>query len=287
MRRPNKVWVGALLLASLAALVALGAGLSGLDLGPGEQFTLRQDAPIQPPPAVQNALENNLRLWVVLSIVLGVLLPVAVIYILVNPELRKRVLRDAIGLAAVAVAFYFLLQRNRGFIDELLESLQIDQAAPDMNALPVVEPGSLITQPPAWLSFVATALILLVLGGLGIWLWRKLAHGPDMTDLIAREALHAAEALRSGASFKETVMQCYYDMGRILSEQRGIERDAAMTPREFVQYLRYTSLPAEHIERLTRLFEAVRYGSHTPGEAERQEAVQCLSAIADLTVRHP
>jgi hypothetical protein len=36
----------------------------------------------------------------------------------------------------------------------------------------------------------------------------------------------------------------------------------------------------DHIRRLTRLFESVRYGGNTATEREKREAVDCLNAIA-------
>ena len=52
-----------------------------------------------------------------------------------------------------------------------------------------------------------------------------------------------------------------------------------MTPREFEQYLAKSGLRTEDIQRLTRLFESVRYGDKSPGKREEKEAVDCLNAI--------
>jgi Domain of unknown function (DUF4129) len=71
-------------------------------------------------------------------------------------------------------------------------------------------------------------------------------------------------------------------MNLVLSEQRGIQRQTAMTPREFELYLGQIGLKIEHIRQLTRLFERVRYGAGPPGEREEQEAVACLTAIVEV-----
>jgi hypothetical protein len=52
-----------------------------------------------------------------------------------------------------------------------------------------------------------------------------------------------------------------------------------MTPREFEARLATAGLREDHIQRLTRLFEAVRYGTQSPGKREEREAVDCLTAI--------
>jgi hypothetical protein len=54
-----------------------------------------------------------------------------------------------------------------------------------------------------------------------------------------------------------------------------------MTPREFEQHLAEAGLGDDHIRRLTRLFESVRYGSNIPTKAEEEEALSCLNAIAE------
>ena len=76
-------------------------------------------------------------------------------------------------------------------------------------------------------------------------------------------------------------------MSQILSEQRGIRRSATMTPREFEQKLRGAGLPGDDVERLTRLFESVRYGARVPNEHQERQAVACLTAIAESCTGSP
>ena len=46
---------------------------------------------------------------------------------------------------------------------------------------------------------------------------------------------------------RNTVMRCYFEMVRVLDEQRGIRRQMDMTPREFEKRLEDTGLPGEHV----------------------------------------
>jgi hypothetical protein len=70
-------------------------------------------------------------------------------------------------------------------------------------------------------------------------------------------------------------------MTRTVSQARGVDRWAAMTPREFESRLLGAGLPRSAVQRLTRLFEQVRYGAQTAGAAEEQEALACLASIVE------
>jgi hypothetical protein len=58
-----------------------------------------------------------------------------------------------------------------------------------------------------------------------------------------------------------------------------LQRQEAMTPREFELLLAGAGLRDDHIGQLTRLFERVRYGGAAASERDEQEARACLSAI--------
>jgi hypothetical protein len=141
--------------------------------------------------------------------------------------------------------------------------------------------GEVIINPPAWLTFVVTAGILAIVFGIAAVIWRRVTAGRRSSplEMLAMEAQEAIEELRAGADLKDTVMRCYFEMSRILGEERGLRRKEAMTPREFEMTLKTAGLPGPPVERLTQLFETVRYGAHTPEAQEENEAVACLEAI--------
>jgi hypothetical protein len=60
---------------------------------------------------------------------------------------------------------------------------------------------------------------------------------------------------------------------------RGIERMASMTAREFEELLARGGIPIESVHRLTLLFEKVRYGDFEPSSTDEAEALACLDAI--------
>jgi hypothetical protein len=68
-------------------------------------------------------------------------------------------------------------------------------------------------------------------------------------------------------------------MTRVVDARRGLFREYAMTPAEFALRLENAGLPREPVSRLTRLFEAVRYGARTSSQSDIDEAVACLTSI--------
>ncbi|MBN1178908.1 MAG: DUF4129 domain-containing protein, partial [Anaerolineae bacterium] len=115
-----------------------------------------------------------------------------------------------------------------------------------------------------------------------VWsVWQRTRRQKRSLQQLGEEAQEAIDQLCAGADLKDVVLRCYVDMSHTLQESKGIERDKAMTPREFEQHLMNTGLPHEHVQQLTRLFEAVRYGAKHLGETEQQQAIRCLSAIVE------
>jgi hypothetical protein len=131
--------------------------------------------------------------------------------------------------------------------------------------------------------------VLLSAGLVGIawFIWRRSRRPAGPLEQLAQEARQALVALEGGADVQDTVMRCYFEMSRILSEQRGISRSETMTPREFELRLKGAGLPDGDVEQLTRLFESVRYGARVPGEQEERQAAACLRAIAKACKSSP
>jgi hypothetical protein len=61
--------------------------------------------------------------------------------------------------------------------------------------------------------------------------------------------------------------------------RRGLYREYAMTPAEFAVRLQSAGLPPEPVNRLTRLFESVRYGARISAQRDVDEAIACLTSI--------
>ena len=92
---------------------------------------------------------------------------------------------------------------------------------------------------------------------------------------------------QAGGDLRDAVLRCYRDMSRVLGERQGLARAQSATPREFEAQLAAAGLRDEHIRRLTRLFERVRYGARRADAGEEREALACLTAIVQAYGRAP
>ncbi len=188
---------------------------------------------------------------------------------------------------AFLISFLFFIQ----LIRERLRSLNWEAGllssdgslAPGL--FPTLPTAEFVAAPPAWLvlvtSLILALLLALALAGMVWWIWLRRRRAVHPLAQLAQEAQDALEALQAGGDLKDVVMRCYFEMNRVLREQRGITRPEAMTPREFERQLEQAGLPGEHVRQLTRLFENVRYGAKVPGEREERQAMTCLTAIVE------
>ena len=63
-----------------------------------------------------------------------------------------------------------------------------------------------------------------------------------------------------------------------MSQAQHIPNYSYFTPREFATHLRKRGMKDEHVDRLTRIFETVRYGGRS-GVGFVDEAIACLESI--------
>jgi len=289
MKKPNKLQIFILLGIAIAATIILAAGLSNLKLLPGQPFSLPffgEQAPDE--PGTRGLLPGGeflLSLVRGLLILLALLVPVIVILAIVYPEFRKRILRRLISLALLLLSLY-LLMRMRPDVFGIAEEIPLPEQAVQSEQVSPLPIDELVTEPPSWLTPVASLCLALpfaaLLTGLAI---RLLSHRArrraSPLEQLAQEAEEAIEQLRAGSDLRNTVIRCYAEMAQVLAEQRGIKRRESMTTREFEAHLQTLGLPDEPIKRLTRLFEDVRYGTMAPGKREEQQAIASLRAIAE------
>ncbi len=266
---------------TIVALVLLASGLSDLELLPGRPLP-RGTREAGDVGSSLGGIPASELLYYVFMVIYGlavVLLPFALIYVIVSPDARKRVIRS-LGMMMWFLALYLLMRANPEFFQEL--QLQAG-AAPfaDNAAVPGVEFSASV---PPWAVPLATIglALLLALGLVAIawYIWRRSRRPASPLEQLAQEARQALVALEGGADVNDTVMRCYFEMSQILSQQRGISRSETMTPREFEIELKGAGLPDADVEQLTRLFESVRYGARVPDEQQERQAVACLTAIA-------
>jgi preprotein translocase subunit YajC len=283
MLERRKLWMLLLLGMATAALILLSTALTGLELLPGQPFILSGEPSGTGGSEALPGAGIFALLFRAMTAIFVSLLPVAIIYFIVSPGFRKRVLRDFLPMLLLFLMFYLLMRSSPDFLRQAEEGQPLESLAKGFPEAPTPE---FVATPPQWLVVVANLVLALLIAALvvgAVWLlWRLQRQRVSPLERLAQEAKEAIEALQAGADLKNTVMRCYYQMSQVLREQRGIRRQRATTPREFERQLEQLGLPGEQVRQLTRLFEKVRYGAKTVDEDEARQAIACLTVIVEF-----
>jgi len=96
---------------------------------------------------------------------------------------------------------------------------------------------------------------------------------------VLQEAQTALDALACGHEAGSVIVRCYQQMSRSIQVEMGLQRDAAMTPAEFMRILTERGLPAGALSELTHLFEMARYGGQVLDSTAQQSAKDSLTKI--------
>ena len=219
---------------------------------------------------------------------LWVALIASIILLIVSPEARREVLKRIITYIVLTLLFYGFVTAIQPYLRPPELELEAPQSGmgdiSDAPAEPLPSPPEFVYNPPQWLTMAITILLLAIPLVIGWLLWnrygaKKKPPPDDALEQITLEAKTALDEIEAGGDLKDTILHCYKQMSQTLANSRNLHRGRAMTPREFEQYLAEYGLRTEDIQRLTRLFESVRYGDKSPGKREEKEAVDCLNAI--------
>lgn len=264
-------------------ILFLAMSLPTMKLAPGEPFSLGQ---VQSPiVGASGTLPGGsivilfIRGMVALAIVFFVLY---VLYSLVTAEGRKRLIADLIVLALLFLLASYLqklpLAANIQKQEEVAVAKQTTDEATNL-------PESVFTaDPPVWLTpavIVIGSILMVIIVLASIRFFRRAPIPETALDELAKEAQNAIEALNLGGNLQVTVIHCYREMTRIVKQQKGIERESAMTVREFEVFLVDNGLPKEAIQTLSRLFEQVRYGGTLEDTRQEELALSCLTDIVN------
>lgn len=202
-----------------------------------------------------------------------------------NKTLRAYLVLFVVLFLIVVGAYYLLKPRADRYraeptIAEGAPELQWSEGGPQTTA-------EQQAPPPGW-SFTAAAIGLSIAAvGAAAFIWAKLVFrrrrpGEDASselDELLGTVAAAADAIELGDDPRSAVLRCYRDMIRILCRHRPIDH-IHMTPRELATALRRAGFTMEYVDRLTEIFELVRYGKRD-GEALAERATGCLKAIRE------
>jgi hypothetical protein len=208
------------------------------------------------------------------------------VVMLLPPEMRKRLFHQFVRLVLGAFLLLYLLKLKPDLLEGLIPFLNMaaGESAPSAEEnipVPVFEPP----QVSGWISFFVTVGILLLAAFIfwrinRWWLLRQpTTDSSRPLDEIAQAARASLRNLSLTGSAQDKIIQCYADMSRAVDAKRGLYREFAMTPSEFALRLQAAGLPPEPVNRLTRLFESVRYGARTSAQRDVDEAIACLASI--------
>jgi len=272
----KKTWLLFILVSVSVATILVAASLSSLELRAGRERPVAMER-LEPETGAVLSPNPLMRVFIrIILLITGILIPLSILYHLRSSQGRRRML-----ILFIIVLSFLLLMNYIPWSKFQRQALKLNMLTPlgDKSQLPP-QGDIAIPKPPWWLVFIVSlGLSALILGG-GLYLWRRFRRRSSPLELVAKEARKTIDELRSGADLKEGVIRCYFEMNKVLREQRGLKRQQTMTTREFENYLNEIGLPDPHIRRLTRLFEKVRYGAKNLTTVEESEAIACLSAIA-------
>jgi len=266
--------------------MVLAMGLPGLELFHGQPFSLGQGQP-EASSGISTLLGGgDFVVWILRGVIamMIIILPFYIIFSLLTPKGRRRLIADLVLLALLFLVSEFLrklprkentdLQNRISGVPQNLEKL--------LNSNPTT---SFSAAPPQWLTLVVIVVVSLIMGVFvigSIWFFQRRSRS-QKTSLakLAKEAQKAIDSLQTGSDFSLTIVRCYQEMMRVVKEEKGIARRTSMTPREFEDHLVREGFPQKPIVTLTRLFEQVRYGSIPVGTQEEKMALLCLTDIVN------
>jgi hypothetical protein len=269
---------------ALVLLLLLASALRDVDFQAGRALGRTESQ------TVQYSVEKTIReivdvpLWKQALFWLLLFLLVLLVSSILSPELRKRIIRMFLVFAFSFWAIFYLLENKLLILPDLTMGgglVPEGAAADEILPLPAFTPPDL----PNWVIYLISLSVIVALltltWGLSRW-WQRinsLSISPESLDDLAAIAQSSLDDLAAGGDWDDVIVACYARMSEVIGRKRGLNRNAAMTPAEFARRLEQAGLPGLPVQRLTRLFESVRYGAKASSQNEIDEAVSCLTAI--------
>lgn len=268
-------------LGGLAALALLTAALRDFSFRPVEPFVFNPGTRQAP---LLGLAPGEIATWKILAFSGLLLLIFVILLALLEPEARKRVLFKVFRFALTMFALWYLLNYayERGNLSQILNLGGAPGAtAPRLDANPTVLPEYVPPVISPWLVFGLSLALALGLVGLGWLVYTRRRVTPFVFERseIAEIARNTLQEFETAAGWDEAIVRCYLQMNQVVSAERGLVRQAGVTPAEFALRMERAGLPGEAVRSLTRLFEAVRYGGKTASSADRDLAAAALNAI--------
>lgn len=266
-----------LVILSLSSIILLASGLSNLSLKPGTLFQVSTLNEIR-------ILFNESGLLLNIFSIFIIVLPIIFLAVLVLGNSQKAQ-RQRKRFSPISAMIQILLLMSAIFLlkDRLeLQNINFDSALSSVQSLTdlsFADSGTRENILPGWLAFL---LSFFIFGGLFYFIWKIRLPYQNLNstqDLISNKADEIIGELNTGLDFQDVITKCYYEMMEIVGRSNGLQRDKALTPREFEKRLLALGFPEEAVVQLTRLFEMVRYGTLKANKQQQAAAIACLRQI--------
>ncbi len=260
---------------TIIALVFLAAALPSLEFKGGQLLNIQPISGQLSISDIKNTIDQaplDQKLLFILAVVVIVLLG----SLFLDPEQRKPLIWTLLFFGMLAFIIYYLapdakVSTNAMAAPQIPVQGQITLSSPTLTP-PVIPPV---------ISYALTAGVVMVVLAATWFLLRKFTarrKGAPLEEL-AGIAQSTIEDIQAGQDWEDAVVRCYLRMTSAISNRRDIRRQANVTPTEFALQLEQAGLPGEAIQRLTTLFERVRYGAKKSNRRDIHEAVDCLTIV--------
>jgi hypothetical protein len=279
----NKTGILILAIIGILALAGLASGIREMSFRAADPFIFAWPSSFQQLLSFKPATGSTVDVpfWK-LVLFLGAIAGLLIIFVvMLPPKLRKLLIRAIIRTFIFVICLYYAMRLSgKKLFDILGAAASIGQGQNGENG---VDPSQFKFTAPAQTPIAGYIASLVVVSVIIILVWLFIRFRNRMTGDIRKEISKIAREtileLSESPEWGDTITRCYVRMTNAVVSARGIKRGRGMTPSEFSEKLAKAGLPGEPIQRLTSLFERVRYGEKTPTPLEQQEAIFCLNDI--------
>lgn len=281
----HKNWVVLVAFVAVLVLIILAAGLDNIHFQPARPISQGESANIQ--LSVAKIAEDlaGIPFWKQVAFVGLVFILTVIFALLLSPELRKRIILFILRFSIFVLIFLLILRNSGSFINT--QETGADVSAEGLPQLGEKIQPSIFTPPQlssTFLFLVSMGIILILAVAIFLigrwWLRRKqLQKAPSPLPGLAEIARSSMNEISFGGNWEDAIIKCYTRMNEVVGIQRGMNRRKDLTASEFASRLEEAGLPGVAVRRLTRLFEAARYGVRTPNRQDVDEAISCLTNI--------
>ncbi len=226
---------------------------------------------------------NTLRILIQALFALGA--AAVLLFVIFSREHRKQF--------AIIAVFLLLITLILAQVREIPQSQQQVQLQNEMNTEigqpPLVEQVEIDipkVNPTNWQLIVialGSSLVLTLAGSVFFikvypLLRSRSSNRISILNQLGKSAGLAAHRIVTGDDPRAAILRCYQEMTQIVSKHDGVPDHSYFTPREFASRLSQRGMNNKDVDRLTAIFEAVRYGGRS-GADFVNEAISCLRSI--------